>query len=41
MEKYETVKDRLDDVAQTQAKYLALQSQYKALAALVRDSDTS
>ena len=39
--RYETVKGRLDDVAQTQAKYLALQSQHKALAALVKDSDTS
>ena len=36
-----TGKDRLDDTAQIQTKYLVLQSQYEALAALVKDSDTS
>ena len=39
--KYETMRDRLEDAAQTQAKYQALQSQYEALAALLKDSDTS
>ena len=39
--KYETMRDRLEDAAQTQAKYQALQSQYEALTALLKDSDTS
>lgn len=39
--KYETMKDRLEDVASIQAKYQVLQSQYEALSALVKDSDTS
>lgn len=35
------MKDRLEDVASIQAKYQVLQSQYEALSALVKDSDTS
>ena len=39
--KYETVKGRLDEAADTQGKYKELEAQYIALAALVKDSDTS
>ena len=39
--KYETLKERLDDAADAQAKYKALEVQYAALAALVKDSDTT
>ena len=39
--KYETVKGRLDEAADTQGKYKELEAQYIALAALVKDLDTS
>ena len=39
--KHDTLQGRLEEAADIQAKFLALESQYKALADVVKDNDNS